>query len=78
MLIRKEGSKCKGMFLLMAIKEGENSESFVFWPDFRIVLRTMYNLKYWLEWEYECSESCVCYVSVRARGSGRIGALYAS
>lgn len=60
MLIRKEGSKHKGMSLLIVIKEGANSGSFIFWPDSRIVLRSMYNLKYWLQWEYLCSESCVC------------------
>lgn len=46
MLIRKEGSKFKVMYLLMAIEEVANSAHFIFWPDFRIVLQSMYNLKY--------------------------------
>lgn len=46
MLIRKEGSELKVMYLLMAIEEGENSAHFIFWPDSRIVLQPMYNLKF--------------------------------
>lgn len=34
MLIRKKGSKLKVMFLLMAT-EDQNSEHFIFWPDFK-------------------------------------------
>lgn len=35
MLIGKEGSKLKVMFLLMATEEDQNSEHFIFWPDFK-------------------------------------------
>jgi len=45
LLIRKGGSKRKGMFLLTVIKEDANSGSFIFWPNFRTVLRSMYNSK---------------------------------
>lgn len=34
MLIGKEGSKLKAMYLLIATEEGQNSEHFIFWPDF--------------------------------------------
>lgn len=37
-LIREEGSKGKGMLLLIVIEEGTNSGSFIFLPNFRIIL----------------------------------------
>lgn len=58
MLTRKGGSRSKGTSLLIAMREGPNSGSFIFWPQFRTVLRSVNNLKYWLQWEYSCSAGC--------------------
>lgn len=69
MLIRKEGSKHKGMSLLIVIKEGAKSGSFIFWSNFRIVLRSVYSLKYWFQWECLWSESSVCVICLSEPGA---------